>query len=52
MKADVDEELAIHIEMRIDELVATGMSRDEANREALKQFGDLERDQALLPRTG
>ena len=43
VKSDVDEELALHIEMRIDELVATGVSRDDAMREALKQFGDLER---------
>jgi putative ABC transport system permease protein len=39
---DVDEELNTHLEMRIDELVATGMTRDEARREAIRQFGDLE----------
>jgi predicted permease len=42
LKSEVDEELSLHIEMRIDELVESGMSRDEARREALKQFGDLE----------
>jgi predicted permease len=42
VKAEVDEELAVHIEMRIDELVAVGMSRDEARRDAERQFGDLE----------
>ncbi len=40
--AEVDEELNVHIEMRIDELVASGMSRDDATREAVRQFGDLE----------
>lgn len=40
--ADVDEELQVHIEMRIDELVARGMTRDDARAEAMRQFGDLE----------
>lgn len=40
--ADVDEELNTHIEMRIDELIASGMSREEARREAVRQFGDVE----------
>src|SRR6185436_3422686 len=43
VKAEVDEEINLHIEMRIDELVKTGMPRDEARREAVRQFGDLER---------
>ena len=42
VETEVDEELALHIEMRIDELVASGMSRDEARREAIRQFGDIE----------
>ena len=42
VKADVDEELKVHIEMRIDELVAGGMTRDDARAEAMRQFGDLE----------
>jgi len=42
VKSDVDEELSVHLEMRIDELVATGMSPDAARREALRQFGDVE----------
>src|SRR5512143_3821373 len=40
--SDVEEELRIHIEMRTDELIARGLTRDEARREALRQFGDLE----------
>jgi len=42
VEAEVDEELNTHLEMRIDELVTSGMSREQARREALRQFGDLE----------
>ncbi len=42
VRADVDEELSLHLEMRIDELMAEGMAPDDARREALRQFGDLE----------
>ncbi|MBM3785902.1 MAG: ABC transporter permease [Acidobacteria bacterium] len=42
LKADVDDELAFHLEQKIDDLVAQrGCSRKEARREALRQFGDL-----------
>ena len=40
--ADVDEELAVHLEMRIEELVKQGMAREDASREALRQFGDVD----------
>ncbi len=40
--AAVDEELTLHLEMRVNHLVAEGMAPDEARREALRQFGDLE----------
>ena len=40
--AEIDEELNVHIEMRTDELVAAGMPPDEARREAIRQFGDIE----------
>lgn len=39
---EVDEELTTHLEMRIDELVASGMSRADAKHEALRQFGDID----------
>jgi putative ABC transport system permease protein len=42
LQADVDEELRVHLEMRIEELVAKGMSPGEARGEALRRFGDLE----------
>ena len=40
--SEVDEELRLHIEMRIDELIASGLTREDARREAMRQFGDLE----------
>jgi len=42
LQADVDEELRVHLEMRVDELVARGLSSEAARREALRQFGDFE----------
>lgn len=39
--ADVDEELAFHVSMRIERNLALGMSADDARREALRRFGDL-----------
>ena len=38
----VDDEIAFHLEMRIQRLMAAGMSPERARREALRQFGDLE----------
>src|SRR5262245_29713543 len=40
--ADVDSELRAHLEMRIERLVATGLSEDAARREAMRRFGDLD----------
>ncbi|HTV02303.1 MAG TPA: ABC transporter permease, partial [Luteitalea sp.] len=40
--ADIDEELQLHLDMRIAELRAAGMSAAEADRLARRQFGDLE----------
>ncbi|HEY7569100.1 MAG TPA: ABC transporter permease [Gemmatimonadaceae bacterium] len=39
---DVDEELSAHFTMRIEELVRGGMSREDAEREARKHFGDVD----------
>ncbi|MEP6692736.1 MAG: ABC transporter permease, partial [Gemmatimonadaceae bacterium] len=41
--ADVDEELRFHLDSRIAEFVAAGMSPDAARREALDRFGDVTR---------
>jgi predicted permease len=39
---DVDAELAFHLARRVDELVAKGLSADEARREAAARFGNIE----------
>ena len=39
---DVNDELRFHLDMQIEELVARGMTRRAARREALRQFGDLD----------
>src|SRR5687768_6930646 len=44
--ADVNDEFAFHIETRVDELVAAGMSPRDARDEALRGFGDLHRVKA------
>jgi len=38
---EVDDELAFHIEMRVQRLIAAGWSVDAARAEALRQFGDV-----------
>ncbi|HEV8235262.1 MAG TPA: permease prefix domain 1-containing protein, partial [Gemmatimonadaceae bacterium] len=42
IRADVDDELSFHIDMRTRELLAGGMSEAEARREATREFGDVE----------
>lgn len=41
--ASVDEELEVHLELAVEELVEEGWAPEEARREALRRFGDLER---------
>ena len=41
VQRDVDEEMRFHLDQRIDDLVASGMSPDEAREAALKEFGDV-----------
>ena len=51
----LDEEITFHLESRVDELVAAGMRRDEAEAMARRQFGnplrlrESSRDVKLLP---
>lgn len=42
VRDEVDEELRVHLEMKVEELRSGGLSIDEARREALRQFGDVE----------
>jgi predicted permease len=37
----IDDELAFHFEMSVRRLIDEGMSRDEAERETVRRFGDL-----------
>jgi predicted permease len=39
---EVDDELAFHLEMRTQRLIAAGWTPDAARREALRQFGDID----------
>lgn len=43
--ASVEDELAHHIDLCVEELVDEGWSPDEARREAVRQFGDLKETQ-------
>ena len=38
--AEIEEELRLHLELRIEALEARGLPRDAARREAMRQFGD------------
>ena len=46
--ADVDDELRFHLDMRIREFEARGMSAAEARRAALERFGDVHRIEGEL----
>ena len=39
---DLEDEFRFHLDLRIAELVSTGASPDDARREALRRFGDLD----------
>jgi putative ABC transport system permease protein len=43
VRADVDDELAFHLEMRTRALIARGMTPEAARSEATQRFGDLHR---------
>src|SRR5205085_1775032 len=43
VSAAVDDELTFHVEMLTEQLVAAGRPRDEARREAMRRFGDIDR---------
>ncbi|MEP7345830.1 MAG: ABC transporter permease [Gemmatimonadaceae bacterium] len=43
VRTEVDAELQFHIDGRIEELVAQGLSREDAERQARKAFGDMHR---------
>jgi putative ABC transport system permease protein len=43
IREDVADEIQLHVEMRVEELRARGMSEQDARREALRRFGSIER---------
>jgi putative ABC transport system permease protein len=49
-RSDVDAELEFHVAGRVDELIASGLSPDEAQREARRRFGDFARIEAEVVR--
>src|SRR5690349_8686831 len=51
IRADVDDELRFHLDMRVEELVARGMTPEAARHEAMRQFGDLEDARRYIART-
>ncbi|WP_405282768.1 ADOP family duplicated permease [Gaopeijia maritima] len=48
---ELDDEIRSHLEMRIDDLVASGMPRDRAEEEALRRFGSLDEGRAAMARS-
>ncbi len=52
VEEEVEGELAFHLEMRVREYVARGMTPEDARRAALARFGDLDRAQGLLRQLG
>ncbi len=48
MEADIEDEIAFHVEGQIDGLVAEGMSEKEAREEAMRRFGDEARIKAEM----
>ena len=49
---EVDAELAFHVEMRARELVARGMTPEDARATAIRRFGDINRVNATCRREG
>ncbi|HEX6631786.1 MAG TPA: ABC transporter permease [Gemmatimonadaceae bacterium] len=50
--ADVEDELRFHVQMRIDDNLARGLSPEAARAEALHRFGDVERVRAACRTIG
>ncbi len=50
--ADVNDELAFHLDMRTTELIATGLAPVDARAEAIRQFGDVSDATTYCRRTG
>jgi predicted permease len=42
IRRDVDDELGFHLDMRVDALIAAGLSPDAARAQAIREFGDID----------
>jgi putative ABC transport system permease protein len=42
LRAEIEEELDLHLQMRTEELMARGLTAEKARDEAIRKFGDLE----------
>jgi predicted permease len=52
LASEIDEELNVHLAMRVEELRADGLSPDAARREAIRQFGNLDYTRRYCQRQG
>jgi len=50
-KRDVDAEVALHLELRIEQLVRQGLTREAARQEAERRFGSMEKFRPSLQQT-
>ncbi|HUF25790.1 MAG TPA: ABC transporter permease [Gemmatimonadaceae bacterium] len=48
VQRDAEQEVRFHIEMRVQELVAKGLTLEQARAEAVRRFGDVERTRARI----
>ena len=48
IEREVDDEIAFHLSMRVDRLVAQGLTHDEALQRARQQFGDTHSVRAAM----
>ncbi len=48
MRGDVDRELRFHLDVRVEELMAQGLSQDDASAQAVAEFGDVDAVRASL----
>jgi predicted permease len=52
IRTEVDEEFAFHLDMRIEDLVDSGLAEADARAQALREFGDRARGLQLCAREG
>src|SRR5262245_14874290 len=48
IEREVDDEIRFHLHMRVDDLMRQGRSREDAEREALREYGDMSAARAEL----